>query len=92
VITINIAYSIFLFFFALFQCRPVSEFWSRVISPPQGTCTNPNVTVKVTYAHAAIVSVTDGSFAILPIFIVWSLSLNFRTKCYVAVILALGSL
>jgi hypothetical protein len=92
VIAINIAYSIFLFFFALLQCRPISEFWLRVVSPPHGSCTDPETTIKVTYAHAAIVCVTDSTLAIIPIFIVRKMTLNFRTKCYVAVILALGSM
>ncbi|KAF9887268.1 hypothetical protein FE257_010396 [Aspergillus nanangensis] len=48
-LTVMISYTIFLLFFALFQCKPVSGFWSS-----QGTC-NRSGTVKVTYAHSVIV-------------------------------------
>jgi hypothetical protein len=92
IILVNIAYSIFLFFFALFQCRPVSEFWLRVINTPSGSCTEPSTTIKVTYAHTAIVCISDCTLGIIPVFIARSLTLSFPTKCYVAGILALGSM
>jgi hypothetical protein len=90
-LTIIIMFSTFLFFFALFQCRPVSNFWRRVVNP-HGSCDNPKSVIDATYAHAAIVSMGDWTLGILPIFIVWDSGLNLRTKLYVAVILALGSM
>ena len=93
VIAINTAYSIFFFFFALFQCHPVSEFWLQVVQQvPHGSCYSAKKWTKLIYTHSAIICATDWIFAIIPIFIVRSLALNFRTKCYVAVLLALGSM
>ncbi|KAL5340204.1 hypothetical protein BJX70DRAFT_361809 [Aspergillus crustosus] len=63
VLTIILTYSIFLLLFAVFQCDPVSAFWD-----PRGHCNRTGV-VKVTYAHSAIVSATDWTLSILPIFI-----------------------
>lgn len=85
VLAILLTYSVFLMFFALFQCEPVSAFWS-----PQGNC-NRIGTVKATYAHSAIINASDWAVIILPIFIVHHLNVGFRTKFYVGVILTLGS-
>lgn len=85
VLAILLGYSIFLLFFALFQCKPVSAFWA---SP--GSC-NRIGTVKVTYAHSAILSASDWTLVILPIFVVYHLNLGFRIKLYVGIILTLGS-
>lgn len=79
------SYSVFLLFFALFQCRPVSAFWNH-----SGNC-NTIGTVKVTYAHSAIISASDWTLIVLPIFIVYHLNLGFLTKLYVGILLALGS-
>lgn len=90
--TINVIYTIFVFFFALFQCRPVSDFWSRAVRLVHGSCIDPGIVLIVFYTHAAIICVIDLIFAIVPIFIVRILTLSYRTKCYVAAILALGSM
>ncbi|OOQ90877.1 hypothetical protein PEBR_02973 [Penicillium brasilianum] len=80
-----LSYSVFLLFYALFQCRPVSAFWTN-----SGYC-NRVGTVKVTYAHSAIISASDWTLIIVPIFMVYHLNLGFRTKIYLGGILALGS-
>ncbi|KAL2837940.1 hypothetical protein BJY01DRAFT_258195 [Aspergillus pseudoustus] len=85
ILAILLCFSIFLLFFAIFQCKPVSAFWGN-----PGTC-NRTGTVKVTYAHSAIISASDWALVILPIFIVSHLNLGFRTKVYVGIILTLGS-
>lgn len=79
------SYSVFLLFFALFQCKPVSAFWNSA-----GNC-NAIGTIKVTYAHSVIISISDWTLIILPIFMVYHLNLGFLTKLYVGIILALGS-
>ncbi|KAF3384512.1 hypothetical protein F1880_002587 [Penicillium rolfsii] len=67
------------------SCQPVSAFWNHPES-----C-NTSGTIKVTYAHSAIVSASDWALIILPIFIVYHLHLGFLTKLYVGMVLALGS-
>ena len=87
------ALGVFLFFFALFQCRPVSEFWKRAVQAmPQGTCMDTTTVVNLTYAHSAIITAVDWTLAILPIIIVWNMNMSMSTKLYIALILGLGSL
>lgn len=53
VIGVIIFFSVFLIVFTVLQCKPVSAYWNN-------NATGDNVdTVKVTYAHSAIVAATD---------------------------------
>jgi len=45
-----------------------------------------------TYTHSALSALGDWTLGTLPIFLVWDLNMNPRTKISVAVILALGAL
>lgn len=93
VITVVICFSIFLFFFALFQCRPVSEYWRRAVElMPQGSCMDPMAAVRASYAHSAIITAVDWTLGILPIVIVWNTNQTTSTKLYIALVLGLGSL
>lgn len=47
--------------------------------------------VKVTLVHGSIMAVGDWMCAVLPIFLVWDLQMNKRTKTSVAMILAIGA-
>lgn len=91
VLSIQVTFSIFYFFFILFQCDPISYFWERVVKPG-GSCGRSHAIVKVTYAHGAIIALGDWTLGILPMFIVWNMSLKRRTKISVAVLLAFGSM
>jgi hypothetical protein len=73
-----------------FQCDPISSFWMRILGEP-GTCIAGSVVADLAYCHAALICVADWTLAILPIFLVWNLNMNSRTKISVAVILGLGS-
>jgi hypothetical protein len=75
----------------MFQCRPISYFWTRYSSGTSGTCINPIVIVDSTYVHSVLSAVVDWTLGILPIFVVWNLKMNTRTKFSVAFILALGA-
>ncbi|OLN97002.1 hypothetical protein CCHL11_02071 [Colletotrichum chlorophyti] len=67
------------FFMVTFQCVPVSTFW--VESPRvEGKCFNDRVVVVMTLTASIINCLADWSFGILPLFIVWSLSLPKRTR------------
>ncbi|KAJ6103826.1 hypothetical protein N7486_004048 [Penicillium sp. IBT 16267x] len=88
-----ISFSIFLVFFALFQCVPVSKFWTRIVEvTPPGTCQDPHTVIAVTYAHSAVVTVVDWTLATFPIFIVWNIQISLNTKIYLALVLGLGSI
>jgi hypothetical protein len=74
------------------QCSPVAFFWSATRNPHDGHCINSRITVNFTYAHAAVASLGDWTFGILPAFIVRGLNMNFRTKVSVFLILCLANI
>lgn len=84
-------FSTMYFFFLVFQCTPVDYLWLQFTNM-SGTCVGPTVLANATYAHAAISAITDWAFGILPVFFVWNLQMNPRTKLSVALILGLGFL
>jgi hypothetical protein len=84
-------YCAFFFFLFVLQCRPSSYFWTRYTGG-EGTCIDASVTVNATYAYSAISCVADWTLGILPIFMVWNLKMNTRTKWSVAAILAMGAM
>ncbi|KAE8148335.1 hypothetical protein BDV25DRAFT_141860 [Aspergillus avenaceus] len=79
----------FIFIFVLLQCRPPSWFWQQAIDS-HGTCDGSGL-IMAAYVHSAITGLSDAVLGLLPICIVRSLHLPFYIKCYVSVILALGS-
>ncbi|KAL3488137.1 hypothetical protein BJX62DRAFT_227497 [Aspergillus germanicus] len=64
-------------FFASFQCVPVSGFWKN---RQDASCVDATVVVKVTYLYSAISSACDLALGILPIALVWHLSMSWRYK------------
>lgn len=97
VIIVTEVYSTFFFFLFVLQCRPSSFFWTQhyLMNDPRrgsGNCVDPKLTVDCFYAYSAISCVGDWVLGILPIFIVWNLQMNTRTKISVACILAVGAM
>ncbi|KAF2181548.1 hypothetical protein K469DRAFT_671295 [Zopfia rhizophila CBS 207.26] len=74
------------FFMAMFQCIPISEFWN--VHPATNKCIPKAPTTGITYALSAVNAFADWAFGTLPIFIVWDLQMNIRTKILVVSILA----
>jgi hypothetical protein len=74
------------------QCQPTGFFWSATRDPLQGHCIDPRIIVGFTYAHAAVSSLGDWTFGVLPAFIVSGLNMNFRTKASVFLILCLANI
>ncbi|TVY65604.1 hypothetical protein LSUE1_G007941 [Lachnellula suecica] len=83
-------YSGFYFFLFVLQCRPSAYFWTQYTGG-KGTCIDPRITVDATYGYSAISCGVDWTLAIMPIFIIWNLQMNSRTKISVALILAMGA-
>lgn len=92
-ITIGVheVYSIFFFFIFVFQCVPSAYFWTKYTGG-KGKCMNPRVSVDAFYGYSAISCAGDWILGILPVFIVWKLQMNNRTKASVAAILAVGAM
>ncbi|KAK0118583.1 hypothetical protein ONS95_007469 [Cadophora gregata] len=83
-------FSTMYFFFLMFQCSPINYLWTKYNEDGKGTCLNSTTLSAVTYAHCAMSAITDWSFGILPIFFVWKMQMNPRTKLSVILILSLG--
>ncbi|KAF2193688.1 hypothetical protein K469DRAFT_745185 [Zopfia rhizophila CBS 207.26] len=78
------------FFMAMFQCIPISEFWN--VHPATNKCIPKAPTTGITYALSAVNAFADWAFGTLPIFIVWDLQMNIRTKILVVSILAFAAI
>jgi hypothetical protein len=91
VIGVVTVFSIFYFFLIVFQCSPVTYFWTQYLGVV-GKCVPAKVITNSTYAHSAVSAWADWTLGILPIFLVWDLAMNPRTKVSVALILALGAM
>ena len=88
-------YSCYYFTFIFFQCRPLAYFWNRFnIHDPnrKGKCISDEMVAGSTYAHSALSIIADWTLGTIPIFLVWELNMNPRTKVSVAIILALGAM
>ncbi|KAH7348846.1 hypothetical protein BKA65DRAFT_525848 [Rhexocercosporidium sp. MPI-PUGE-AT-0058] len=85
-----LVFSTMYFFFLMFQCSPINYLWMKYNEDGKGTCLNSITLSAVTYAHCAMSAITDWSFGILPIFFVWRMQMNPRTKFSVILILSLG--
>jgi hypothetical protein len=68
----------------------VSEFWNN--HPASNKCIPELPTIGITYALGAVNAFADWSFGTLPIFIVWDLQMNRKTKIMVVGILAFAAM
>lgn len=57
-----------------------------------GTCHDRSVQTALSYAVAVVSITSDWIFAILPIFLLWNVQLDWRVKCSVIGMLGLGIL
>lgn len=81
----------------IFQYRPVAAAWNFSLRPPPlgtgtGKCMDINVFGKIGVFNSSINAFTDVLFAALPIPMIWTLKINFRTKTSLIGILSLGFL
>lgn len=84
-------YSAFFFFLFVLQCRPSSYFWTQYTGGT-GSCIDPVITVDATYAYSAISCLVDWTLGLIPVFMIWDLQMNPRTKLTVGLILAVGAI
>lgn len=80
------------FFLFVLQCIPSNYFWTQYTGATEGKCMDAQITVNATYAYSAVSCAADWTLAIIPIFIIWELKMNARTKVSVALILAFGAM
>ncbi|KAJ5902151.1 hypothetical protein N7495_002679 [Penicillium taxi] len=84
--------------FLTFQCHPVSYWWRQAIllyepsADITGSCLNISRTIANTYVYSVTSMICDLTLAILPLFMVWKLQMELRTKALLAGILAMGGI
>lgn len=72
----TVIFGVFYGLVVLLQCKPVDAWWTL----ERHGCMDPIIIVNATYAASALNAVADWTFGTLPIFIVWGLNMNKRTK------------
>jgi hypothetical protein len=90
-VTLSTLFGTALFFFAVFQCGKVNspfEFWVRRAS---NECVSKSQALGMNYSHAAITTVTDWTFAVLPIAMLKRSKMVHREKTIVGFILLMGA-
>jgi hypothetical protein len=76
-------------FFVTFRCGDPREFFDHQI---KSLCVNNNITIGMAYQQAAVSTITDLIFAVLPIPLLWNASMDIRSKISAGLILSLGAL
>jgi hypothetical protein len=74
-------------FVLLLQCRPIAYFWDK--NQP-GHCLDWTIIIAMSWLWSIFAGMCDFTVGILPIFIVWNLNVDRRTKVAVACILGLA--
>jgi hypothetical protein len=84
--------SLVYFFLMTLQCRPPSYFWEGPSQKPGaiGSCMDHNIVPTATVAHSIISAMSDWVLGLLPVAILWNVTLNRRTKAGVALLLSMG--
>ena len=75
------------FFVTLLQCRPISFFWNR---DQEGSCINVEVIIALTYLYSVFSVISDFTCAILPMFLIWKLNMDRRSKIALIPIMAMA--
>lgn len=80
------------FFLALFQCSPISYFWTKNqdLDGTEGKCLNPTVLLAMAYLYSVMSVITDLSFALLPAWVVGQLNMGKKAKFAVVGLMGMG--
>ena len=74
---------------AIFQCRPISYFWTKWDGMHQGSCSNANA---ISWSHAAMSIALDLWILAVPLWQLRSLKMHWKKKIGVAVMFCIGTL
>jgi hypothetical protein len=87
---VNIISSVATFFYCLFRCGPDLNIY--VLQQVSDRCTPKTLDRFMAYQQAAITTLTDLVFVVLPVSILWNANMNRRSKISVGFILCLAGL
>ncbi|KAJ6157988.1 hypothetical protein N7470_005580 [Penicillium chermesinum] len=74
----------------VFCVTPVSFFWQRVRPGAEGRCFDPDNIINIAYVYSVSAACCDLTLGLLPVFLVWNLQMNTRSKTALAGILGIG--
>lgn len=89
---VTIIASLMFWLVLLLDCHPISYFWEYADPSKSGTCMSEKTLVDIAYLYSCFTIVCDLTLGTLPIFLIWKLQMNYRTKAAVAGILGLGAM
>jgi len=89
-IAIVTIWSLAIFLYDIFQCTPVAAQWDVTITPSK--CVSGDSFVSAAYSVSVMSILSDWMYAIMPIFMVWSIQMTAQKKFTVGIILSLGIL
>lgn len=96
VISVTSIIGLVFWFMLTLQCHPVSFFWQRVrleLDPTanvHGQCISVDTIIDMAYVYSVTATCCDLTLGLLPVFLVWNLQMNVRTKAALAGILGMG--
>ncbi|KAH9904261.1 hypothetical protein F4778DRAFT_731815 [Xylariomycetidae sp. FL2044] len=90
VVLLTVVAGLVFFFVTIFQCSPVSFFWTKTGGDTNGSCLDAGIIAALTYLYSAISVICDFTFAILPIFMIWGLQMDRKTKIALIPILSMA--
>lgn len=82
------AMGIVFLFFTIFQCLPVAYFWNQPTT--EGHCLDIGLLLGIVYMYSGVTAACDFTLASLPVYIIWRLQMNRRTKIVVSALLGLA--
>ncbi|KAE8135039.1 hypothetical protein BDV38DRAFT_273083 [Aspergillus pseudotamarii] len=88
VMVLSTAVGIVFLFVSIFQCQPVSYYWNLLWM--EGHCLDMDARLGIVYMYSGVVAACDFTMGILPVFIIWRLQMDPRTKVAVAGILGIA--
>ncbi|MCJ1311799.1 hypothetical protein MMC25_005472 [Agyrium rufum] len=69
------------------QCKPVEALWNQAIPHK---CWNPKIETDIAYLGQAIFTLSDLTFVLIPVIIVYNLNMSWRNKFGLIIVLSLG--
>lgn len=76
----------------IFQCVPPSYFWNRVTEPGKGSCLRQQTLAIAGLVHGAVLASSACIVGVLPVFILWKIQVDMRTKVTVIALLGMSIL
>lgn len=88
-VVFDVAFGVFFFFLAIFQCTPISYFWQEWDNEHEGHCLNKSA---IAWANAAISIALDIWMLAIPLAQLKTLKLHWKKKIGVALMFCVGTL